>query len=93
VSLPRCSARAAAALPVAARAQQGERMRRVGTLLNLAADDPMGQARVEAFVQGLRAAGWLDGRNLQIDTRWAAADPGNHRKYAAELISSDATSS
>jgi len=77
---------AAAALPVAARAQQPERMRRVGTLLNLAADDPMGQARVEAFVQGLRAAGWLDGRNLQIDTRWAAADPGNYRKYAAELI-------
>src|SRR5262245_65386591 len=77
---------AAAAWPLAARAQQGERMRRVGVLLNLAAGDPMGQARVAAFVQGLQAAGWSDGRNVQIDTRWAAADPGNYRKYAAELI-------
>jgi len=76
----------AAAWPLAARAQQGERMRRVGVLLNLAAGDPMGQARVAAFVQGLQAAGWSDGRNVQIDTRWAAADPGNYRKYAAELI-------
>jgi ABC-type uncharacterized transport system substrate-binding protein len=77
---------ATAAWPLAARAQQGERMRRVGVLLNLAAGDPMGQARVAAFVQGLQAAGWSDGRNVQIDTRWAAADPGNYRKYAAELI-------
>src|SRR5437762_1722464 len=64
---------AAAAWPLAARAQQPERMRRIGALLNLAADDPMGQARVAAFVQGLQP-------------RWAAADPGNYRKYAAELI-------
>jgi len=77
---------AAAAWPLAARAQQGERMRRVGVLVNLAANDPMGQARVAAFVQGLQAAGWSDGRNVRIDTRWAAADPGNYRKYAAELI-------
>jgi ABC-type uncharacterized transport system substrate-binding protein len=77
---------AAAAWPVAARGQQGERQRRVGVLVNLAADDPMGQARVAAFVQGLQAAGWTDGRNLQIDTRWSAADPGNYRKYAAELV-------
>src|SRR5262249_56996428 len=77
---------AAAAWPLAARAQQGERMRRVGALLNVGPDDPMGQARVAAFVQGLQAAGWSDGRNVQIDTRWAAADPGNYRKYAAELI-------
>ena len=76
----------AAAWPLAARAQQGERMRRIGVLLNLAADDPMGQARVAAFVQGLKAAGWSDGRNLRIDTRWAASDPDNFRKYAAELI-------
>ena len=76
----------AAAWPLAARAQQRERMRRVSVLLNLAADDPMGQARVAAFVQGLEAAGWSDGRNVRIDTRWAAADPGNYRKYAAELI-------
>jgi putative tryptophan/tyrosine transport system substrate-binding protein len=77
---------AAATWPLAARAQQRERMRSVGVLLNLAADDPMGQARVAAFVQGLEAAGWSDGRNVRIDTRWAAADPGNYRKYAAELI-------
>jgi putative ABC transport system substrate-binding protein len=76
----------AAAWPVAARAQQGERMRRVGVLLNLAANDPMGQARVAAFAQGLQATGWSDGRNVRIDTRWAAADPGNYRKYAMELM-------
>ena len=77
---------AAATWPLAARGQQGDRMRSVGMLLNLAADDPMGQARVAAFVQGLQAAGWSDGRNVRIDMRWAAADPGNYRKYAAELI-------
>ena len=76
----------AAAWPLAARAQQGERMRRIGVLLNTAADDPIGQARVAAFVQGLQAAGWSDGRNVRIDTRGAAADPENYRKYAAELI-------
>jgi ABC-type uncharacterized transport system substrate-binding protein len=76
----------AAAWPLGARAQQGERMRRVGALLNVGPDDPIGQARVAAFVHGLQAAGWSDGRNVQIDTRWAAADPGNYRKYAAELI-------
>src|SRR5438876_1193843 len=76
----------AAVWPLAARAQQGERMRRIGVLLNLAANDPMGQARVAAFVQGLQATGWSDGRNVRIDTRWAAADPGNYRKYAVELM-------
>ena len=76
----------AASWPLAARAQQGERMRRVGALMNLATDDPMGQVRVAAFVQGLQAAGWWDGRNVRIDTRWAGADPANYRKYAAELI-------
>jgi ABC-type uncharacterized transport system substrate-binding protein len=76
----------AAAWPLAVRAQQGERMRRIGVLLNLGADDPMGQARVAAFVQGLQAAGWSDGRNVRIDTRGAGADPDNYRKYAAELI-------
>jgi putative tryptophan/tyrosine transport system substrate-binding protein len=65
---------AAAAWPLTARGQQGERMRRVGALLNLGPDDPMGQARVAAFVQGLQAAGWSDGRNVQIDTRWAETD-------------------
>jgi putative ABC transport system substrate-binding protein len=71
----------AAAWPLAA-----QRMRRVGALLNVGPDDPMGQARVAAFVQGLQAAGWSDGLNVRIDTRWAAADPSNYRKYAAELI-------
>jgi hypothetical protein len=66
----------AAAWPLASRAQQADRMRRIGALLNLAADDPMGQARVAAFVQGLQAAGWSDGRNVRIDTRWAAAACG-----------------
>jgi putative ABC transport system substrate-binding protein len=61
-------------------------MRRVGVLLNLAANDPMGQARVAAFARGLQATGWSDGRNVRIDTRWAAADPGNYRKYATELM-------
>src|SRR6476660_2216866 len=77
---------AAATWPLAARAQQGERMRRVGVLLNLAANDPMGQARVAALARGLQATGWSDGRNVRIDTRWAAADPGNYRKYAVELM-------
>jgi putative ABC transport system substrate-binding protein len=77
---------AAAAWPLAARAQQGERVKRVGVLVNLAADDPMGQARVAAFVQGLQAAGWSEGRNVRIAIRWVAADPANYRKYAAELI-------
>jgi ABC-type uncharacterized transport system substrate-binding protein len=77
---------AAVTWPLMARAQQTGAARRVGVLVNLAADDPMGQARVAAFVQGLQAAGWSDGRNVRIDTRWAAADPGNYSKYAAELI-------
>ena len=76
----------AAAWPLAAQAQQPERVRRVGVLVNLAADDPLGQARVAAFVRGLQAAGWSEGRNVRIDTRWVAADPANYRKYAAELI-------
>jgi putative tryptophan/tyrosine transport system substrate-binding protein len=76
----------AATWPLAAGAQQPDRMRRIGVLLNLAANDSIGQARVAAFVQGLQATGWSDGRNVRIDTRWAAADPGNYRKYAVELM-------
>ena len=66
---------AAAAWPLAARAQQGERMRRIGVLMNLTADDPEGQARIAAFLQGLQQLGWTDGRNVRIDYRWAAGDP------------------
>jgi putative tryptophan/tyrosine transport system substrate-binding protein len=75
----------AAAWPVAARAQQGERMRRVGVLMNTAADDPIGQTRIAAFLQGLQQLGWSVGRNVQIDTRWGAGDADRIRRYAAEL--------
>jgi putative ABC transport system substrate-binding protein len=75
----------AAAWPLAARAQ-GDRVRRIGVLYNLAADDLEGQARLAAFLQGLQQLGWTVGRNLQIDTRWAAADAERFRRYAAELV-------
>jgi putative tryptophan/tyrosine transport system substrate-binding protein len=76
---------AAAAWPVAARAQQGERVRRIGVLMHLAADDPEGQARFAAFLRGLQQLGWTDGRNVRVETRWGAnnADRG---RYAAELV-------
>jgi ABC-type uncharacterized transport system substrate-binding protein len=74
---------AAAAWPLAARAQQPERMRRIGVLMYLAADDAEGQARLAAFAEALRQLGWSDGRNLRIDTRWATAD--DIRRHAAEL--------
>ena len=77
---------AAAAWPLAARAQQGERMRRIGVLMSLAADDPEGQARIAAFLQALQQLGWTDGRNVRIDTRWAAGDADRIRRYAAELV-------
>ena len=76
---------AAAAWPLAARAQQGERVRRIGVLVAVA-DDPEGQARIAAFLQGLQQLGWAEGRNLQIDTRWGAGDADRFRKYAAELV-------
>jgi putative tryptophan/tyrosine transport system substrate-binding protein len=76
----------AAAWPLAARAQQGERVRRIGVLMTLAADDPEGQARLRAFVQGLQELGWTDGRNVQIDYRWSGADADRIRKAAAELV-------
>jgi putative tryptophan/tyrosine transport system substrate-binding protein len=77
---------AAAAWPLAARAQQPERMRRIGVLMNIAADDPQAQSRIEAFLQGLQPLGWTVGRNLQIDVRWAAADADLFRRYATELV-------
>ena len=77
---------AAAAWPLAARAQQREKMRRIGVLMNLAADDPVSQARTNAFVQGLQQFGWTDGVNVRIDTRWAAADPERFCRYATELV-------
>src|SRR5262245_51876665 len=76
----------AAAWPLAARAQQGERMRRVGVLMNLAADDPEAPARIAAFAQGLADLGWSIGRNLRIDYRWGAGDAERIRREAAELL-------
>ena len=75
----------AAAWPVVTRAQQGERMRRVGVLLPAAADDAEYQARVGAFLQGLQQSGWTIGRNVRINTRWATANAAEIRRHAAEL--------
>jgi putative tryptophan/tyrosine transport system substrate-binding protein len=76
----------AAAWPLAAQAQQGERMRRVGVLMNLSSDNPEGQARNAAFLQTLQELGWTVGRNVRIDYRWAAGDVDRNRKNAAELV-------
>src|SRR5262245_1882707 len=67
-------------------AQQAERVRRIGVLTPLLPDDPEGQARLAAFLQGLQQLGWTDGRNVQIDVRWGASDADVTRKYAAELL-------
>src|SRR3974390_272877 len=75
----------AAAWPLAARAQQPERVRRIGVLMVLSANDPEGQARVAAFLQGLQELGWSDGRNVIVDIRWSTANNADARKYAAEL--------
>jgi len=74
------------ARPQAARAQHGERTRRIGVLMNLAADDPVGQTRLAAFLRALQETGWTNGHNVQIETRWAAGDTNRFRSYAAELV-------
>ena len=74
-----------AAWPLAARAQQPERMRRIGVLMGGAGRDPVEQARLAAFLDGLQQLGWTDGRNVRIDTRWPAGD-ADRRTYAAELV-------
>jgi len=76
----------AAAWPLAARAQQQGRVRRIGVLMNLASDDAEGQARLAAFHQGLQQLGWTVGRNVQIDYRWGAGNADYIRKFAAELV-------
>jgi putative ABC transport system substrate-binding protein len=76
----------AVAWPLAARAQQPQRMRRIGVLMSLSPDDPEGQDRLAAFLQGLQEAGWAVGRNVRIDTRWAAADADRFRRYSEELL-------
>ena len=77
---------AAAAWPLAARAQQPERIRRIGALLPLAADDSETPIYIGAFLQGLQEFGWTLGRNLRMDTRWGAVDTDRARQYAAELV-------
>jgi putative ABC transport system substrate-binding protein len=77
---------AAAAWPLAARAQQGERTRRVGLLLGGDEGDPTTKDRFSAFVQRLAELGWNDGRNLRMDVRWAAGDIERMRRFAKELV-------
>jgi len=77
---------AAAAWPRALRAQQTDRMRRVGVLMSTAVDDPQDASRHAAFAQGLQELGWTIGSNLRIDYRWGASSPDNARKYASELL-------
>src|SRR5262244_1715238 len=77
---------AAAAWPLAARAQQADRMRRIGVLVSLPADDPQAQVRNAAFLQGLQELGWTVGRNVRIDFRWGAGNADRIRRDAAELV-------
>ena len=77
---------AAATWPAVARAQQGERIRRIGILLPAAASEPEVQTRLIAFVQGLAQLGWIVGQNVRIDTRWATTSAGEIRRHAAELV-------
>jgi putative ABC transport system substrate-binding protein len=76
----------AAAWPLPANAQQPDRVRRIGVLMNLTAADPEGQARLAAFLQALQRSGWTDSHNVRIETRWSAGDPDRARTYAAELV-------
>jgi putative ABC transport system substrate-binding protein len=78
---------ATVALPLAARAQQSERVRRIGMLMPLAADDSDASPRVTAFQQRLQMLGWANGHNVQIDYRWAPGDTARMRAEAAELVS------
>ena len=77
---------AAATWPFAARAQQAERVRRIGIIQTASSDDAEYQARVGAFLQELQQWGWMIGRNIRMDTRWTKGDPDDARKYAAELV-------
>jgi putative ABC transport system substrate-binding protein len=76
----------AAAWPVVARAQQPERMRRIGVLTNIAENDPEARARIAAFRQGIQELGWTEGRNVRIETRLTLGDAELTRKYAGELV-------
>ena len=76
----------AAAWPLAARAQQRERMRRIGTLLPLDENDPVAKARISGFTQALADLGWADGRNVRMDLRWHGGDTNRIRALAQELV-------
>jgi putative ABC transport system substrate-binding protein len=76
-----------AAWPVVARAQQVGRLRRIGVLIDFAADDRAARSRLDAFLAGLQSLGWIDGRNVHIDIRWGAGDVNKVQFYAAELVS------
>jgi putative tryptophan/tyrosine transport system substrate-binding protein len=76
----------AAAWPLPARAQQAERVRRIGVLMNMASDDPESQARLSALVKGLQELGWTVGRNVRIDYRWGEGDAERYRRQAAEMF-------
>jgi len=77
---------AAAAWPLAARAEQAVRTRHIGVLIQVAEGDPQARIEVAAFLRGLQELGWSEGRNLQVDTRWGGGDADRIRKYAAELV-------
>ena len=77
---------AAVSWPLAARAQQGERMRRIGVVLSTREDDPQRRAQLAAFMQRLTELGWSDGHNARLDVRWTAGSVDAARKYAAELV-------
>src|SRR5215472_8869776 len=76
----------AAGWPLSVRAQQADRMRRVGVLMNSTPNDPLGQARFTTFEQALQELGWSDGRNVSINIRWGGNDVDLDRRYAAELV-------
>ncbi|HWY76355.1 MAG TPA: ABC transporter substrate-binding protein, partial [Verrucomicrobiae bacterium] len=79
-------ASSAIALPAAASAQQPDRVRRIGVLWNLGADDPLGQVRLKTFLQGLKTRGWIEGSNLRVDTCWGEGKAERFRACAAELV-------
>ena len=76
----------AAAWSFTARAQQGERVRRVGVLMHVTESDLDGQARLTAFVESLKELGWAEGRNLRLEVRWGPNDPNRYARQAAELV-------
>jgi putative tryptophan/tyrosine transport system substrate-binding protein len=79
---------AVAAWPLAARAQQPERMRLIGVLMSVEENDPQGKIQLSQFKQGLAESGWIDGRNLRMEVRWGGGDVDRTRTFAKELVCS-----